>query len=42
MAKYVAHPLSLGKVIGLILGPNHVIAKDVKVVPTAVGSNARH
>ena len=33
---------SRGKVIGSMLGPNCVIAKDVKVVPTAAMSNAQH
>ena len=32
----VAHPLSVGKILGSILGPNYVIAKDVKSCATLI------
>ena len=42
MAKHVAYLLGVGNVMGSMLGPNHVITKDVKFVPTAAMSDARH
>ena len=39
VAKHVAHTLGVGKVMGSMLGPNGVIAKDVI---NACMSDARH
>ena len=38
----IAYLLGVGKVMGSMLGPNRVIAKDVKVVLIATMSVARH
>ncbi len=42
VAYHVAYLLCVGKVMGSMLGPNRIIAKDVKVVPTDEMLDARH